>query len=480
MPHASSANPLPRVLAERAFSRAAGAPLVGGNRIDLLIDAKAHFDAWLAAIEDAKRQILLENYIIRDDATGRAFRDALAARARDGVRVCVIRDWLGCLGLSRHAFWKPLLAAGGEVRVYGPPQPLRPLTFVSRDHRKTLVVDDAVGFLSGVCLSAQWLGHPERSVAPWRDTGVALRGPALADLQQAFADNWATLGPALPDDAVTDASHLRAAGSQALRVIATHPNTASVYRLDQLIAAMAHRTLWLTDAYFVGVAPYVQALAAAARDGVDVRLLVPGSSDIGAVASLSRAGYRPLLEAGVRVFEWNGSMLHAKTAVADGRWARVGSSNLNLASWLGNCELDVAVEDGAFAAHMQAQYEADLTQATEIVLAPRRHRHGTRVHGGRHPEPQAHGRGSSGRAAAGALRLANTVGAALTHRRVLGQAESTPLSVGAIVLLALGILGLLWPAVLGWPLAVIALWMAASLASRWWSLRRRVRPNEND
>ena len=144
------------------------------------------------------------------------------------------------------------------------------------------------------------------------------------------------------------------AGEVDLRVVATVPNTAGLYRLDQLIAAMARRSLWITDAYFVGVAPYVQALSAAARDGVDVRLLVPGTSDIPAVAAVSRAGYRPLLEAGVRVFEWNGSMLHAKTAVADGRWARVGSSNLNLSSWIGNCELDIAIEDQAFARGMEA------------------------------------------------------------------------------------------------------------------------------
>ena len=156
-------------------------------------------------------------------------------------------------------------------------------------------------------------------------------------------------------------------------MVATVPNTAGLYRLDQLIAAMARRSLWVTDAYFVGVAPYVQAVSAAARDGVDVRLLVPGTSDIPAVASISRAGYRPLLEAGVRVFEWNGSMLHAKTAVADGRWARVGSSNLNLASWIGNCELDIAIEDEVFARCMEAQYETDLGNATEIVLKlPRR------------------------------------------------------------------------------------------------------------
>lgn len=119
--------------------------------------------------------------------------------------------------------------------------------------------------------------------------------------------------------------------------------------MDQLIAAMARRSIWLTDAYFLGTPSYVEALGAAARDGVDVRLLLPRTSDIPVVRSMSRVGYRALLEAGVHVFEWKGSMLHAKTAVADGRWARVGSTNLNLSSWMGNCEQDVIVEDESFA-----------------------------------------------------------------------------------------------------------------------------------
>src|SRR5206468_4611824 len=127
------------------------------------------------------------------------------------------------------------------------------------------------------------------------------------------------------------------------------------------------RTLWLTDAYYAGTTPYVQALRAAALDGVDVRLLVPQATDLPMVRALSRAGYRPLLEAGIRVFEWNGPMLHAKTAVADGQWARVGSTNLNLASWAGNWELDVAVEDTEFAGQMEEMFEEDLTGATEIV-----------------------------------------------------------------------------------------------------------------
>jgi len=251
------------------------------------------------------------------------------------------------------------------------------------------------------------------------------------------------------------------------------PNTAGLYRLDQLIAGMARTNLWLTDAYFVGVAPYVQALIAAARDGVDVRLLVPGSSDIPAVGSLSRAGYRPLLEAGVRVFEWNGSMLHAKTAVADGRWARVGSSNLNLASWIGNCEIDVAIEDQAFARLMEAQYEQDLTRATEIVLKmPRRRR-------GASGSARGSAGGSSGRAAAGALRIANSIGAAITNRRVLGPAECAPLLFAGVLLFLAAALAALWPRLVAWPLAALALWIGASLVVRYAELRRKAPPTRD-
>jgi cardiolipin synthase A/B len=514
-----------RVLAEQAFSRAAGAPLLAGNAVELLIDARANFDAWLAAIRAAHALVLLENYIFRDDSTGRAFLDALVEKAKDGVRVCVIRDWLGCIGQSSLAFWQPLIAAGGEVRTYNPLHFTSPFGWLSRDHRKLVVVDNTVAFVGGICVSGTWLGDPEHGIAPWRDTAIAVRGPALRDLANAFADTWSTLGESLPDDVLEMTERCLPAGQVDLRVVATVPNIAGLYRLDQLIAAMARRTLWVTDAYFVGVAPYVQAVSAAARDGVDVRLLVPGTSDIPAVAGVSRAGYRPLLEAGVRVFEWNGSMLHAKTAVADCRWARVGSSNLNLASWIGNCELDIAVEDEAFARRMEAQYESDLGNATEIVLKlPRRWRKtdadaptsptsaseatdasapqpvgdsidavtppadaaqtaanatapdvpnparsSARVGP---PYPRARG-GSSGRAAAGALRLANSVGAAIANRRELGRSESGPLLIAGVVLLVAAIIGLVWPRIAAWPLSLLALWIGASLIVRYIQAFRR-------
>jgi cardiolipin synthase len=221
----------------------------------------------------------------------------------------------------------------------------------------------------------------------------------------------------------------------------------------------------------------VQALRAAARDGVDVRLLVPGASDIPALSPLSRAQYRPLLEAGVRVFEWAGTMLHAKTAVADRRWSRVGSTNLNLASWMSNYELDVAIEHAAFAERMAAQYEADLAHSTEIVLTRRnRVRRAPAAEAvldqGMHRATRRAPSGSAGRAAAGAFSVGSALGAALTDRRILGPAEAGLLFLMAIVACVVGIVGALWPRVLAWPVALIAIWSGLAWAVKGVSLRR--------
>ena len=246
-----------------------------------------------------------------------------------------------------------------------------------------------------------------------------------------------------------------------MRILGSVAATAGLYRLEQLIAALAQKTLWLTDAYFVGTTSYVQALRGAAMDGVDVRLLVPGSSgDLTFLRPISRAGYRPLLEAGVRVFEWNGSMLHAKTAVADGRWSRVGSSNLNIASWLGNWELDVAVEDIAFANEMEQMYLQDLDGATEIVLSERNRVRPVTKTGSSGPESHpsfrnnagSGGSGSASRLTAGAIRVSNTVGAAITSRLVLGAAEAKIMMSGGIILITLAVLAALQPLLLVVPL----------------------------
>jgi cardiolipin synthase len=453
-------------LIERALSRAGGTPLVEGNAIDLLIDARQNFDAWLASIRAAKKCILFENYIFTSDRIGHEFRDALSERAANGVKVHVIYDWLGSFGNHKRAFWKPLSDSGAQVRVYNPPRIDSPLGWMSRNHRKMIVVDGNVGYVSGICIDEKWLGRPEKNIAPWRDTGVVLRGPACRDMAQAFASNWAALGsPLTPDE-----TNPEMAGDVALRVIATQPRSAGIFRTDQLIAAMARKSLWITDAYFVGLAPYVQALAAAAVDGVDVRLLVPGTSDLKLVAHMSHAGYRPLLESGVRVFEWNGPMLHAKTAVADRLWARVGSSNMNVSSWFANAEIDVAVEDECFADCLANQYETDLQNATEIVLSNRRVSRTSSAPRSRRPK---RGAGSTSRAAAGTLRLVNTVGAALGNKRVLGRSEAGILLGAAVILIALAFVAVIWPCVLAWPFALIVLLIGFNLLAAYLRTRNR-------
>jgi cardiolipin synthase A/B len=230
--------------------------------------------------------------------------------------------------------------------------------------------------------------------------------------------------------------------------------------------------LWLTDAYFAGTTTYVQALRAAAADGVDVRLLLPNGTDIPLLRPLSRAGYRPLLEAGVRVFEWNGPMLHAKTAVADGRWARVGSSNLNISSWFGNFELDAIIEDEAFAAVMEEMYLEDLQNATEIVLDKRHKVRAPRAP--RYPHRGASsGGGSVSRAAAGAIRIGNTVGAAFTNRRVMDAVEARIMITAGLLLLALATLFSFFPKALAYPVVVISAWSALALLYKGYKLRRQ-------
>ncbi|HYE01377.1 MAG TPA: phospholipase D-like domain-containing protein [Alphaproteobacteria bacterium] len=452
-------------LADRLASRVAGTALIPGNAVRLLRDAGENYPAWLDAIAAAERSIDFENYIVDDDEVGRRFADALIAKAAKGVAVRVLYDWLGCLGTPAR-FWNRLRAAGIAVRCFNPPRLDSPLGWLGRNHRKTLCVDGRVGYVSGLCVARRWERDP-RFGTPWRDTGIELRGPAAAELAAAFARIWREAGPPEPLQAAAEAE-APPAGEVALRIVETRPTTMALYRLDQLVAATARRTLWLTDAYFVGTTAYVQALCDAARDGVDVRLLVPGASDLPVVGALSRAGYRPLIEAGIRVYEWNGPMLHAKSAVADGRWARIGSSNLNFSSWIGNWELDVAVEDAGFAAAMEAMYLEDLGNATEIVLGIERIRR-------RRGAPRPPRRRGGARLAAGAVGIGSAVGAAVTGHRLLAAAETQVLALAAGAILLAVVAALLMPWLVVGPLVAVGGWIAGSLLLRAWRLHRVAR-----
>ena len=459
-----------RELADQAFSRAAGAPLIAGNHVRLLIDAKENYPAWLEAIAAAQRYVHFESYIIHEDEMGWTFAEALIAKAREGVRVRLIYDWLGGFGKTSRSFWNHLRAGGVDVRCYNTPRLDSPFGWLSRDHRKTLTIDGEIGFVTGLCVGQAWVGIPEKNIDPWRDTGIEVRGPSVANIERAFARVWNMIGERLPADEIARSAVRPQTGGVALRVVPSEPASAVMLRVDQLVTTLARERLWMTDAYYAGTTLYVQALRAAAKDGVDVRLLVPSASDIPIVKPLSRAGYRPLLDAGVRIFEWNGTMLHAKTAVADGTWARVGSTNLNLASWYGNLELDVVVEDVPFAKEMEETYLRDLENSTEIVLDARR-----KVRAPKHPvrpRPPAmtSGGGAGGRAAAGAIRIGNAVGAAFTNRRVLEPVEGRLMMIVGALLLSLAVIGWFFPRALAYPLIVVLAWSSLALVYRGFKL----------
>jgi cardiolipin synthase len=350
-----------------AINRAAGGRPVPGNQVELLIDGPCAYDAMLEVIAGATRWVHFENYIIRADSAGRRFAELLVRRAREGVHVRVLYDGLGSFA-TRRSFWRLLRQGGVEVRPFRPLSPIDLVSNFSRNHRKLVVADGSRAVIGGLCIGCEWTGEEAADGSPWRDTAVRIAGPAAAVLDQAFAQTWEIAGGRLPDDDA--AGRVTPQGEAAVRVIAGEPGRERTYRVIELLAAGSINRLWITDAYLVAPPRLFQALRDAARDGVDVRLLVPGSSDLPLVRNLSRIGYRDLLRSGVRIFEWDGPMLHAKTIVADGRWSRVGSSNLNSSSLLGNWELDVLIEDATLAEAMERQFRLDVARSREVIRRP--------------------------------------------------------------------------------------------------------------
>jgi cardiolipin synthase len=298
---------------------------------------------------------------------GRRFAERLAARAREGVHVRVLYDAIGSLATSRK-LWRELHGQGVEVRAFHPLRPLNLVGNFSRNHRKLVVADGARAVIGGLCIGCEWTGEAITGGQPWRDTAVEIAGPAAAVLDQAFARTWQVAGGRVPHEDV--AGRVAPQGNAEVRVIGGEPGRERTYRVIELLTAGSINRLWITDAYLVAPPRLFQALRDAARDGVDVRLLVPGSSDLPLVRNLSRIGYRDLLRSGVRIYEWDGPMLHAKSLVADARWVRIGSSNLNPSSLLGNYELDVLIEDPALGEALERQFRLDIARSREVTRRP--------------------------------------------------------------------------------------------------------------
>jgi cardiolipin synthase len=320
-------------------------------------------------IAGAQRSVHFENYIIHDDHTGSRFATAWAERARAGVRVRILYDDFGCRSTS-HGFWRELRSYGVDVRPFRPLWTSGPIEAFSRDHRKLLVVDGERAMTGGLCIGDEWAGDLRAGQPCWRDTMVVVCGPAVAALEASFGRMWARAGRPLPEDEISLPPE--ECGPSAVRVVEGLPGQSRIYRAVQLLAAAVTERLWITDAYLVAPPSLYVALVDAARSGVDVRFLLPGTSDIPIVRIFTRGGYRELLHAGARIFEYRGPMLHAKTLVGDHEWARVGSSNLNVSSLLGNYELDLVAEHDGLTATLATQFLHDMAQSREIVLMARR------------------------------------------------------------------------------------------------------------
>ncbi len=451
-----------RPVGQRAIDRAAAARPIPGNRVSLLQDAEA-LNAMLDVIARAIRFIHFENYIIRDDPTGWRFAEALAARAREGIAVRVLYDWLGSVGTGRK-FWRFLREAGCEVRAFGPPSLFRPLRMISRDHRKLVVADGSLAVVGGLCIADEWAGNPAMSIPPWRDTAVLIEGPASHALDLAFARIWALTGVALPDE--ERAVDVPPAGEAAVRVVVGEPGKERAYRVLEYLAAGCRRRLWVVDAYLIPPQRLFEVLALAEKDGVDIRILVPGSSDVPLLRNLTRIGYRDLLRAGIRIFEWNGPMIHAKTMVADGRWVRIGTSNINASSLSGNFELDVVVEDQMLARALEHQFRRDIGDSVEVVRQKRKAPVGLE----RVIPSRLERRGSQEfprRRGARELRARTVVAA---RRLMTGAFRSVvgPISLG---LLVLGVLFLGLPKIMGYVFGGLCLWFALASGLQVW--RRR-------
>ncbi len=345
---------------------------VGQDELSLLKDGAQAFPAMLGAIASARSTICLETYILRDDATGRRFAAALAERARAGVEVSVLYDDWG--SSVSEEFLAELHHAGVRTAAFAPAVLWSGLEkFVAklrrRDHRKALIIDGEVAFTGGLNIGDDYAAARDGG-GNWRDTHLRVQGPTAAALQDMFFRTWhVTRGAKLSLERYP-ASSQRTDGS--VRVVGADFR-AEKRRIKELyveaIRSAKDRVL-ITNAYFLPTLVVMRALTTAARKrGVEVKIILAGTTDVTPVLYAARAIYGLLLRAGVRIFEFRGRVLHAKTATIDGEWSTVGSSNLDALSLLHNLEVNVVVRDRAFAAAMERLFEEDLQSCVEITKA---------------------------------------------------------------------------------------------------------------
>ena len=356
-----------------------GSPLTTGNAVQLLLDGPATYRAMFAAIVAAKDHINLETYILDDDEVGQRFAQALIAKQQQGVKINIIRDSVGTLG-TPAAFFKTLSDSGIKVLEFNPINPLlarTAWTLNQRDHRKLLIVDGSVAFLGGINISSVYSGgsfsqrsrkSADTSLA-WRDTHLQLQGPVVAELQKLFLASWEKQqGPPLA------ASNFfpppKSPGREVVRAIGSSPTDPFSLIYATLLSAIgsAETSAYLTNAYFVPDPQLLATLEAAAGRGVDVKLILPSQTDSWLVFHAGRGHYERLLRRGVKIYERRGVILHSKTALIDGVWATVGSTNLDWRSFLHNEELNAVILGTGFGNQVKAMFDKDLAGSDQVTL----------------------------------------------------------------------------------------------------------------
>ena len=355
-----------------------GSPLTTGNKVVLLQDGPATFQRMFAAIRNAKNHINLETYIIEDDEVGNRFADALIEKQAQGVTVNLIYDSVGAINTPR-AFFRRLTDSGIKVLEFNPINPLtakKGWEVNQRDHRKLLIVDGHTAFLGGINISSVYSGgsfshgSKQRPAGgpPWRDTHLQVEGPVVSEFQKLFLATWEKQkgAPLAPKDYFPQQ---RNQGSEVVRAIGSSPDEPYSLIYATLISAIssAETSVYLTNAYFVPDPQLRATLKAAVQRGVDVKIILPGNTDSWLVFHAGRSHYTELLRAGVKIYERHDALLHSKTALIDGVWSTVGSTNLDWRSFLHNDEVNAVILGQAFGAQMQAMFDTDLAASRLIT-----------------------------------------------------------------------------------------------------------------
>lgn len=351
-------------------------PLTKGNKVTLLADGQATYAAMFKALESAKDHINLESYIIEDDETGRKFAELLLKKQREGVQVHVIYDSLGSMNTS-DAFFQRLLDGGIEVVEFNSFNPLKfegKWGLTHRDHRKILLIDGKIAIIGGINISKVYSStpfkrrHNKKTPIHWRDTDIQIAGPAVAELQKLFLETWREQkGPKLSERNYFP--DLEEEGDALVRVIASTPGESNRIPFIVYVSAstFAENSIHMTNSYFFPDDQIIEALTDAARRGVDVKIILPGTTDSLLALHAQRHYYSGLLQAGVKLYEHSTSLLHAKTATVDQVWSTVGSTNMDYLSLLNNDEVNAIILSKEFAGEMEKMFARDLVNSKQIL-----------------------------------------------------------------------------------------------------------------